>query len=227
MKTIAFVPVRCNSKSIPMKNIKDFCGRPLIYWALQALQDASQVDEIYVATDCDEIATSAKSFGFGKVRIYYRDAENAQDHSSTESVMLEFIDKYSFADTDIFVLVQATCPLVQTNDFQSALTSYKQRKPDSILSCARIMHLLWDSSGIPLNYDFRNRPRRQDFSGSFMENGAFYINKVGNIIKYQNRLSGDIMIYEMPEFTAIDIDEPEDWTLAEGLMNKHILHLTK
>ncbi len=87
---IAFVPLRGGSKSIPLKNIKNFCGKPLAYWNLKALQD-SKVDEIIVATDSDEIKRVVESFSFSKVRIYERDPKNAQDHSSTESVMLEFL----------------------------------------------------------------------------------------------------------------------------------------
>lgn len=60
-----------------------------------------------------------------------------------------------------------------------------------------------------------------------MENGAFYINRVGNILKYKNRLSGKIAIYEMPEFTSLEIDEPDDLIIAEILMKKHILNIKK
>lgn len=68
-----------------------------------------------------------------------------------------------------------------------------------------------------------NRPRRQNFKGELMENGAFYINTVSNILKSGNRLSGKIGIYEMPEYTATEIDEPDDWTILENLMRKHVL----
>lgn len=68
-----------------------------------------------------------------------------------------------------------------------------------------------------------NRPRRQNFKGELMENGAFYINTVSNILKSGNRLSGKIGIYEMPEYTATEIDEPDDWIILENLMRKHVL----
>ena len=90
---IAFIPARCGSKAIRFKNIKEFCGKPLIYWNLLALQNATLVDKVYVATDCIEISEVVENFGFDKVKIYMRDRVNAQDESSTEDVMLEFIDK--------------------------------------------------------------------------------------------------------------------------------------
>jgi N-acylneuraminate cytidylyltransferase len=74
-----------------------------------------------------------------------------------------------------------------------------------------------------MNYDFMNRPRRQDFDGEMLENGAFYINSVGNILQTKNRLTPPISIVEMPEYSAVEIDEPEDWMIAEKIHNKYIL----
>ena len=91
MSVIAFIPARGGSKSIPKKNIKSFCGKPLIFWNLQELQN-SNVDQIIVATDCEKIKETVLSFDFSKVKVYDRNIENAQDISSTESVMLLYID---------------------------------------------------------------------------------------------------------------------------------------
>lgn len=220
---IAFIPVRCGSKSIPFKNIKNFCGKPLVYWNLKALENCANIDEIYLATDCDEIKDLVNSFNFSKVKVYNRAKENSQDTSSTESVMLEFINKKSFEDSDLFFLVQATSPLTQTKDFDEATAKMKDENADSLLTCVRTKRFFWDEKAKPINYDFNNRPRRQDFDGLFMENGAFYINSIFNIKKDKNRLSGKIAIYEMEEFTAVELDEEDDWIIAEKLMNKYIL----
>ena len=220
---IAFIPVRCGSKSIPFKNIKNFCGQPLVYWNLKALQNCVNIDEIYLATDCDEIKDLVNSFNFSKVKVYSRAKENSQDTSSTESVMLEFINKKSFEDSDLFFLVQATSPLTQTKDFDEAIAKIKDENADSLLTCVRTKRFFWDEKANPINYDFNNRPRRQDFDGLYMENGAFYINSIFNIKKDKNRLSGKIAIYEMEEFTAVELDEEDDWIIAEKLMCKYIL----
>ncbi|MCG3714308.1 cytidylyltransferase domain-containing protein [Aliarcobacter butzleri] len=220
---IAFIPVRCGSKSISFKNIKDFCGKPLVYWNLQALENSKNIDKIFVATDCKEIKDVVNSFNLKKVEVYNRDEENATDSASTESVMLEFIDKQNFANDDLFFLVQATSPLTQTKNFDEALEKLKDEKADSLLTCIRTKRFFWDTTSKSINYDFKNRPRRQDFDGLFMENGAFYINTIENIKKYKNRLSGKIAIYEMEEFTAVEIDEEDDWLIAEKFMYKYIL----
>ena len=223
MKTIAFIPVRGGSKSIPLKNIKPFCGKPLVCWNIEALEHCSEVDEVIIATDSDQIEAVVDSQCYQKTHVYRRSAENASDTASTESVMFEYIEYAKLPVDDIFMLVQATSPLTESIHFSEALQMYHRGEYDSILTCVRNYRFFWNADGTSLNYDYKNRPRRQNFKGMLMENGAFYINTVGNILESGNRLSGKIGIYEMPEYTATEIDEPDDWIILENLMRKHIL----
>ncbi|NLI71966.1 MAG: acylneuraminate cytidylyltransferase [Bacteroidales bacterium] len=220
---IAFVPVRGGSKSIPLKNIKPFCGKPLVYWVSAALQASSKVDRIIVATDSDEISETVKSFQLDKVSIYRRLAENATDTASTESVMLEYIRAADLEDDTVMILAQATSPLTQTVHIDEALDLYENENYDSLLTCVVNKRFFWNKDGTSRNYDYKNRPRRQDFNGQWMENGAFYINSVKNIKQFKNRLSGKIGIYEMPIYSAFEIDEEDDWIILEKLMNRHVL----
>jgi len=219
MSIIAFIPARGGSKSILQKNIKVFCGKPLIFWNLQELQN-SDVDEIIVATDSNEIKSIVNSFNFSKLKVYNRSKENAQDVSSTESVMLEYIDSSNISNEDTFMLVQATSPFTQSIHFNEGLELFKQH--DTILTCCQSKRFSW-RNGKALNYDIYNRPRRQDHKGTLIENGAFYISSVADIKSTKNRISADIGIYEMPEYTYIEIDEPEDWIVAESLMKRFVL----
>lgn len=225
--TLAFIPVRGGSKSIPLKNIKPFCGKPLVYWNVAALQNAPSIDKIIVATDSPIIKETVSSFGFDKVIVYDRKAENACDTASTESVMLEYIEAAKLSNADVFMLVQATSPLTETSHFEEGMQLYNKGNFDSIISCVRNKRFFWNDDGTSKNYDYRARPRRQEFDGMFMENGAFYINTVANIKKDKNRLSGKIGIYEMPEYTATEIDEPDDWVILENLMQHHVLSKQK
>ena len=223
MKTIAFIPVRGGSKSIPLKNIKPFCGKPLVCWNIEALEGCDLIDEIIVATDSDKIEETVLAQSYTKTKIYHRSAENACDTASTESVMLEYIKYAHLPQEDIFMLVQATSPLTETQHFTEALNIYLKGEYDSMLTCVRNYRFFWNENGTSKNYDYMNRPRRQNFKGELMENGAFYINTVNNILQSGNRLSGKIGIYEMPEYTATEIDEPDDWIILENLMRKHVL----
>jgi N-acylneuraminate cytidylyltransferase len=221
VKVVAFVPVRGGSQSIPLKNIKPFCGKPLVYWNISALEAVAEVDEIVIATDSEAIINEVLRFGFKKVVIYRRLPENATNTASTESVMLEYIERTQADPANIFMLVQATSPLTQAQHFSEALKLYGEGQFDSLLTCVRNKRFFWNEDGSPRNYDHSKRPRRQDFEGALMENGAFYISTVDRILTMKNRLSGKIGIYEMPEYSAIEIDEEDDWALAEKLMYKY------
>lgn len=223
MRTIAFIPVRGGSKSIPLKNIKLFCGKPLVCWNIEALEACQEVDEIVVATDSNEIWSTVENQHYKKTTLYRRSAENACDTASTESVMLEYIHYANLALENIFMLVQATSPLTETKHFLEALQMYANGKYDSILTCVRNYRFFWNEDGTSMNYNYMNRPRRQNFNGMLMENGAFYINTVKNILANGNRLGGKIGVYEMPEYTATEIDEPDDWIILESIMRKHVL----
>ncbi|MBO6256255.1 MAG: acylneuraminate cytidylyltransferase [Bacteroidaceae bacterium] len=220
-KVIAFIPVRGGSKSIPLKNIKLLCGKPLVCWNIEALEACVTVDEIIVATDSDKIWNTVESQNYKKTHLYRRSTQNASDTASTESVMLEYIDYAKLSKDMIFMLVQATSPLTEAVHFSEALQIYSEGKYDSLLTCVRNYRFFWNEDGSSMNYDYMNRPRRQNFSGMLMENGAFYINTVENILSNRNRLGGKIGIYEMPEYTATEIDEPDDWMILEKLMRKY------
>ena len=224
MSILAFIPARGGSKSIPLKNIKMFCGKPLIYWNLLSLQKSS-VDKIIVATDSNQIKNKVLSFSFSKVEVYNRIDENATDESSTESVMLEYIESVNLQDSDTFMLVQATSPFTQTNHFDEALELFKSF--DSVVSCSIIKRFFWHENGFALNYDINKRKRRQDFKGTLIENGAFYINSIKNIRQNKNRISGKIGIYRMPEYTSIELDEELDWITAEKVMYKNVINNKK
>ena len=181
------------------------------------------MDEIIVATDSNEIWNTVENQHYKKTTLYRRSAENACDTASTESVMLEYIHNANLAEDNIFMLVQATSPLTESIHFSEALQMFTKGEFDSIITCVRNYRFFWNEDGTSMNYDYMNRPRRQNFKGMLMENGAFYINTVKNILVNGNRLGGKIGIYEMPEYTATEIDEPDDWIVLENLMRKHVL----
>lgn len=218
---VAFIPVRGGSKSIPLKNIKPICGKPLVYWTVKASVDCPQIDKVYVATDSPVIRETVEGFGFDKVEVIGRSAQSASDTASTESAMLEFAEEYEF---DHIVLVQATSPLLTGEDLTGGMKLYEEPGTDSVLSVVHQKRFNWvtDEKGVaaPLNYDYRNRPRRQEFDGYQTENGAFYITSREHLLQTRCRLSGTVRAYEMDEATFFEIDEPGDWVIIEQLMKK-------
>jgi N-acylneuraminate cytidylyltransferase len=214
MITFALIPLRGGSKSIPRKNIKHLAGKPLSAWTLEAASGAPHIDAVYVSTDSEEIARVVQGLGLG-VKVIFRPAEYATDEASTESVMLHFMQEVPF---DVLVTIQATSPLLTTQDLDLALAHFQAQHLESMLSAVRTKRFFWHDDATPINYDPLHRPRRQDFCGTLMENGAFYITRREILERYQCRLGGKIGVYEMDESTAVEIDEPEDWALVERLL---------
>lgn len=216
--TIAFMPLRSGSKSIPNKNIKSLAGHPLCYYALKACQDCPEIDKVVVAIDSKEYESVIKQFQMPKIEFFKRSEESATDEASTEKVIFEYLDSEPSLDPDTrFFLIQATNPYLKAKDLSGALNLLKGDF-DSLLSVAPFHRFQWNQKGEPLNYSPKQRPRRQDFEGSLVENGSFYLSSVSQVIKNQNRISGKIGLYEMPEYSMHDIDEPTDWIIAEALL---------
>ena len=137
--------------------------------------------------------------------------------------MLEYIKKCDLKPEDFFCLIQATSPLLETEHIENMFEKLLKTKADSIFSAVREKQFHWieTENGVqPINYDYRNRPRRQDFQGILAENGACYINSVKNIIDDKCRLSGKIETYELPPETAYEIDEESDWLIIENIMKE-------
>ena len=226
---IAFIPVRGGSKSIPLKNIKILCGKPLVYWTVKAACDCRYIDKVYVSTDSEKIRSVVESFqlydkldSFSKIEVVSRSAESSSDTASTESAMLEFAEKYEFEN---IVLIQATSPLLASEDLDRGFETFSEDNTDSVLSVVRQKRFCWkyDENGLAhsVNYDIFHRPRRQEFDGYLVENGAFYISSKEKLLKSQNRISGNIKTVERQENTFFEIDEPDDWTVIETLMRKN------
>jgi len=226
---VVFIPVRGGSKSIPLKNIKPICGKPLVYWTVKAACECKYVDEVYVATDSESIKETVLNFkdsegnaAFDKIRVIGRSAESASDTASTEFAMLEFANQYEF---DNFVLVQATSPLLTAADLDRGFEAFNEEGVDSVLSVVPQKRFNWgldkDGYAVPSNYDFNHRPRRQEFDGYMVENGAFYISTKEAFLATQCRLNGRIKAVEMSEDSFFEIDEPSDWIIIEALMKKN------
>ena len=180
---VAFIPVRGGSKSIPLKNIKPMCGKPLVYWTVAAACGCAKIDKVYVATDSEkiretllEVKQQEENEAFQKLEVIGRSAESASDTASTEFAMLEFANEHAF---DHIVLIQATSPLLTAEDLDRGFALYEEEDTDSVLSVVRQKRFNWnvaeDGTAQALNYDYFHRPRRQEFDGYCVENGAFYI----------------------------------------------------
>lgn len=224
-KRVAFIPVRGGSKSIPKKNIKKIAGRPLVYWVIDAALESEVFDGIYISTDDDGIKDVIHQHPFAdNLAVVSRSDETATDSASTESAMIEFAKGNEFEE---IVLIQATSPLLEGIHLRQAVDEFtKNKKADSLLSVCRQERFIWKQTkegfANPINYDPQKRPRRQEFDGFLVENGAFYITGRESLLETGSRLSGNILCYEMPAETYFELDEPSDWEILEKFLQKKI-----
>lgn len=218
MKKTSIIPLRKGSKGILGKNKKKMLGRPLFCWVLtEAI--FSDLDEVCVFTDDEEILAFIEKeyYWTSKVKGILRDAENANDTASTESAMLEFALKVDY-DFEILCLLQATSPMTLAVDINKCLEKITNESFDSSLSVVKTHRFVWNKDGTPQNYDIFKRPRRQDFEGLLIENGAVYASTKEAFKSSHNRLSGAIGLVEMPQETLTEIDSVSDWLILEQLL---------
>ncbi|WP_299148243.1 acylneuraminate cytidylyltransferase [uncultured Dokdonia sp.] len=219
MKSIGFIPLRKGSKGIPGKNKKKLLGRPLFCWALgEAI--ASQLDTIYIFTDDEDIITFVhKEYHWtDKVKTVKRSEESATDAASTEMGMLEFVNRLE-EPFDILCLLQATSPFTTSFDINACLDKVQSgANYDSALTVVNTHRFTWYEDGTPKNYDVFNRPRRQDFEGLLIENGACYVTTSSAFRESKNRISGNIATVQMPEDSLTEIDSLTDWKIVEELL---------
>lgn len=206
----SFIPVRIGSKSIPLKNIKEINGKPLVQWVIDTSGNSRYIKKVIVSTDSELISGKVKN-----CEIFWRGKETATDFASSELPLIEFCNTRN--NNDLIVFIQATSPLISADEIDSGIEKILNNECDSVVSVVRQKKFIWDKKGLP-TYDLYKRPRRQDWNGYLVENGGFYISKVNDILKSGCRVSGKIKLVECSEETYYEIDNPLDWMIVENLL---------
>lgn len=225
MKRLAIIPARSGSKRIPHKNIKDFCGMPMVCHALNLAQKSELFDCVHVSTDSDEISKIVTDFGFPP--DFGRPSELSDDHTTMMEVVRYVVDKYQAYDKNFstVVLLYTTSPLTDPKDLIAAVEQFEASDQEkAYLSVtpypAPIEHAFQMSKGHELQ---PNDPdalarRTQDLAHVYYDAGMFavystkYIQntiEAGNFLKFCG--------YVVPSYRVTDIDWPEDWDRAEAL----------
>ncbi len=213
----AFIPARGGSKGILGKNIKEFAGKPLIVHSIEYALNCSQIDEVVVSTDDDNIAKIARKAG---ARIVNRPPELSTDSAITESAIHHFVNKFN-KKPDILVLLQPTSPYRPNGSLENAISHFTENGFDSLLSIIPTHRFFWrvkDDQTTYAEYDYLNRPHRQDLKQEdvrYMENGSLYIFTRRHFDKTGNRLGGEIGYVEWPEEYSLEIDTPLDFDILE------------
>lgn len=227
MKNIAIIPARGGSKRIPRKNIKDFLGKPIIAYSIEAAIQSNLFEEIMVSTDDEEIAEVAERFG-AKVP-FMRSAETANDFASTNDVLEEVIANYEKQNIvfENMCCIYATAPLIQSNKIIEAYHRLVSSEFSMVYPVVPFSYPIWrcldmDENGALKRHwsEFENS-RSQDLPVEYHDTGTFYWYKIEEW-KSGSKNIGGIVVAE----TAVqDIDNESDWLLAE--MKYRLMHGNK
>lgn len=230
-KVVAIIPARGGSKGIPNKNVIDFCGKPLIAWSIEQARAVREIASVWVSSDSEGILSVAKAFGAQGI---LRPSEISGDLATSESAWehaLSEIEKIE-GPVDLVVAMQATSPLRESADLTRALTDFRRGNFDSLFSSGPLEDFfIWSRNAKgeleSVNYDFRNRRRRQDIDEQYVENGSFYLFRPWVIRRFQNRLGGKIGVSKMEFWKTFEIDSLKSLEMCEVLMRHYLLNVPR
>ncbi len=212
MKVVSLITARGGSTEIPLKNIIDIKGKPLISYSILASL-SSNVDETWVSTDSEKIAQVSIKYG---AKVSNRPAHLADNIIMPDPTLVHFSEKNIF---DIMVFIQPTSPFIKPEYINYGIEKMKKGNYDSMVTVTK-EHWLprWDENVEPIGWDINYRPRRQDKPATYAENGMFYITTKKMLKKTSLRYGGKIGFIKIPLRDSFQIDSKEDLDLIRELM---------
>ena len=212
---LCIIPARSGSKRIKNKNLVNFLGSPLILKTIEAALKSVFIDDIYVTTNDKKILRLCKKIN---IKTINRPAKLCNPIIMPDFAVLHAY-KFIKKKYDYIITLQPTSPLRDSNDIDRSIIDIVTQQGDSLISVFESKYFMWEKKKKfykPINYDYKNRPRSQDFS-FYVENGAIQITKPKILLKTNNRLGGNICISIMSENKSIDIDNYDDLKKAKLL----------
>lgn len=219
---IAIIPARGGSKRIKDKNIVDFCGRPMIAYALEAARASGLFDIIHVSTDSPRIAEVAAQLGFPV--DFLRDPALSDDDTPLMPVLRWVLNEYSArgkAAEDVCLLMPCA-PLIEASDLTGAYARYLEAgRKAVVLAVVPFSYPIWrslapDAEGVLRPLFPEHWPKRsQDLPAAYHDAGVFSFSPAANILDPKLVVSQAMLPFALARYKAIDIDEPEDLRLAE------------
>lgn len=220
MKKIAIITARGGSKRIPRKNIKEFCGKPILAYSIEAAVQAGIFDTVMVSTDDEEIAEIARQYG-AKVP-FFRSERTANDYATTNDVLTEVLSEYEKRGEqfDVVCCIYPTAPFITAKKLQQAVELLEEKQADTVLPVVRFSFppqrcVVEENGYLKFKWPEYRSARSQDLEPFYHDAGQFYILRTESYRKQQNLIMEKTVSLELPETEVQDIDTQEDWALAE------------
>jgi CMP-N-acetylneuraminic acid synthetase len=216
MKVIALLPMKAHSERIPNKNIRLFAGKPLYHHVASVLEKSDLIDSILINTDSAKIADEARKI-YTKAKIIRRPSALQGDLVPMNKIICHDINTTS---SEHFLQTHSTNPLLSIKTLEAAVTQYFESIPefDSLFSVTKMQNRFYWESGQPINHDPKELLRTQDLSPLFEENSNIYLfSRTSFVSANNNRIGLRPKMFVMNKIESTDIDDEQDWKLAETL----------
>ena len=220
MKSIAIITARGGSKRIPRKNIKEFLGKPIIAYTIEAALASNMFDQVMVSTDDDEIAQIAKKYG--AMVPFMRSEKTSNDFATTADVLNEVIDEYKKLgeNFEYMCCLYPTAPFVTPEAIGQAMKILEDNGADTVLPVVKFSFppqrgVIMKDGYLTPKYPECMPMRSQDLEPMYHDAGQFYCMKVSSFLEQGKVVMDKTMPYMQDDMNVQDIDTPEDWAIAE------------
>jgi CMP-N-acetylneuraminic acid synthetase len=214
-RLVALLPMKANSERVRGKNFRPLAGKPLYRWMLDTLLSLEEVDKVVINTDARQQLLASGLEQGDRVLIRDRRPEICGDDVSMNLIIRDDIDNVS---SDTYLMTHTTNPLLSADTLRQALeTFWENSSADSLFSVNRFQTRFYREDGSPVNHDPNNLIKTQDLEPWYEENSCLYLFTRDSFDASQARIGRRAIMFETPKMESVDIDEEEDWRLAEAL----------
>lgn len=227
MNNLCIITARGGSKRIPRKNIRNFLGKPIIAYSIEAALDSELFDEVMVSTDDGEIADISRQYG-AKVP-FMRSTTTASDYATTRDVLEEVLSEYEKRgrEFDFFACIYPTAPFVTSDKLKDAFTRIENSDADALTPVVQFSYppqraFVINNGNLEYQYPQYIKSRSQDLQAIYHDCGQFYFYRT-NVFRGLKIGTGKHVALIVPEEETQDIDNFSDWTLAEIKYKKFVL----
>lgn len=220
MRNIAIITARGGSKRIPKKNIKEFCGKPIISYSIEAAINSKVFDEVMVSTDSDEIAKIALQYGASVP--FMRSSKTSDDNASTRDVLMEVLNEYKLRgqEYDCMMCIYPTAPFITAEKICGAMNTFKELNGSLLIPVVKFSYppqraYIINDGKLEFKWEEHRYSRSQDLEPFYHDAGQFYCYRIKDYLDSDGAIKENIVPYVMPELEVQDIDNEEDWKIAE------------
>ena len=217
-RIVALLPMKANSERVKGKNFRPLAGKPLFRWILDSMLSLEEIAQVVINTDARAILAENGLTDSERVLIRDRKPEICGDFVSMNLILA---DDIASVPADIYLMTHTTNPLLSPETIRKAIQTFEEARAagraDSLFTVNRLQTRFYREDGSAVNHDPSHLVRTQDLEPWYEENSNLYLFTAESFASTQARIGRKPMMMETPKLESVDIDNPEDWTLAEAL----------